>query len=339
MILIRKSRTRTYRGTKHKQTFIIFQVAVLNCSIFVSSMYVSTPTNASFIDVETARTHIQAGVWEVDDDSDWDKSSLEFLNSGTKEEPSLMIYAVIGNGEDSGSMEGPVSYEVYYSPEGNPKNGEIKYTGEISPLKIGEEATLEFTPAQSGNYKFKAYQRTGHPGTGELWSETIVINLTDASEETVTTNSVESESLTELEESESKSQEDNKNKENASVPKNSSEEDGNSGEQSKNEVDTQKDNADDQVKGQEPTKKKSKQKEQPQKASTSEEDKKDTKDKKQTMETKGDKTETNGEAEQASTPTSKYPKEKQETSLENKEEVTEATKKTSSKNSKESNGK
>jgi TasA anchoring/assembly protein len=69
-------------------------------------------------------------------------------------------------------MDGPTGYEVWYSESKNPKDGELLYTGEVPALSSGECFTIPLEGEKTGNYKVKVYQREGHPGTGELWSET-----------------------------------------------------------------------------------------------------------------------------------------------------------------------
>lgn len=107
----------------------------------------------------------------------WDKSSLSFTDQGgdCKE-----IYAEVKNGQDSKPMAGEVKYEVYWAETGNPKNGEIVATGTIPALGSGETFKMTYQPTSNekgpeGNYMFKAYQRSGHPGKGELWSEQISV--------------------------------------------------------------------------------------------------------------------------------------------------------------------
>ncbi|WP_445489148.1 hypothetical protein [Niallia sp. 03133] len=104
----------------------------------------------------------------------WDKSSLSFITAGVT---SNGISATIKNGYDSRAMQGEVKYEVYWSKEGNPKDGEVVAEGKVSPLTPGETQLLTYSPDQleAGNYMFKAYQRPDHPGTGELWSESVTI--------------------------------------------------------------------------------------------------------------------------------------------------------------------
>ena len=77
-------------------------------------------------------------------------------------------------------MQGSVIYEVYWKglAEGSPQSGIKVDSGIISNLDNGESIELTYEPSRNpngelGKYMFKAYQRTGHPGTGELWSEQV----------------------------------------------------------------------------------------------------------------------------------------------------------------------
>lgn len=105
---------------------------------------------------------------------EWDRSSLLFIDQN---ENCSCISATIKNGQDSRVMQGEVKYEVYWSAKGNPKNGELVYSGSVASLNPGEtkELTYVLDPTKPGNYMFKAYQRPGHPGKGELWSESITV--------------------------------------------------------------------------------------------------------------------------------------------------------------------
>ncbi|TCS93260.1 LPXTG cell wall anchor domain-containing protein [Hazenella coriacea] len=108
----------------------------------------------------------------------WDKSSLSFISEGGNCEG---IWAEVQNGSGSKVMQGISKYEVYWIASGNPKSGQIVAEGEISPLQSGESFQLKFDPTTNpngaaGNYMFKAYQREGHPGKGELWSGTITVS-------------------------------------------------------------------------------------------------------------------------------------------------------------------
>jgi hypothetical protein len=99
----------------------------------------------------------------------WDKSSLYF--SGVCSGNCQQVKAKICNGEDSRDMKGPTSFQVYYAPKGNPKNGSIVASGIVPALKSGECTYLTYNPNNiAGNYMFRAEQRPGHPGTGVLWS-------------------------------------------------------------------------------------------------------------------------------------------------------------------------
>jgi hypothetical protein len=65
---------------------------------------------------------------------------------------------------------------LYWIASGQPKDGFVIDFGTIDPLDPDECQDLTYNPADnefgaSGKYMFKAYQRPGHPGTGELWSE------------------------------------------------------------------------------------------------------------------------------------------------------------------------
>ncbi len=99
----------------------------------------------------------------------WDKSSLYFSGgcSGNCQE----VKATVCNGADSRDMQGATAYQVYYASSGNPKNGSVVASGSIPALKSGACIQLTYNPNNvAGVYMFRAEQRPGHPGTGELWS-------------------------------------------------------------------------------------------------------------------------------------------------------------------------
>lgn len=134
-------------------------------------------SNAIFSDTETSSAQIileHGGKPPCD----WDKSSLSFDEvCGCCQVDGNEISVWICNGEDSGNMQGSVDWEVYYIEKGNPKNGELVFASTLSPLLAGECELLTFdTEGEEGNYMFKAYQRPGHPGTGELWSQSCSIS-------------------------------------------------------------------------------------------------------------------------------------------------------------------
>lgn len=109
------------------------------------------------------------GLCGASQDTGWDKSSLQFVGQCTGD--CSQVSATVCNYGDR-SMTGPSTWELFYAPSGNPKNGSMIASGTINPLAAGACQALSYDPGGiSGNYMFKAYQRPGHPGTGELWSE------------------------------------------------------------------------------------------------------------------------------------------------------------------------
>ncbi|WAA11837.1 amyloid fiber anchoring/assembly protein TapA [Fervidibacillus halotolerans] len=171
MRTIRVSRTRKYK--KSKGFVIGYLVSSLCYLLIISGVLLSESTNALFNDMENTHGFVHVN-WDSDDgeEDSWDKSSLSFIDQGGV---CKNIWATIQNGKDSKGMEGPSTYEVYFVKKGNPKKGEKVGEGEVPPLESGETATLTFAAEKNGNYKFKVYQRPGHPGKGELWSETIKV--------------------------------------------------------------------------------------------------------------------------------------------------------------------
>lgn len=106
----------------------------------------------------------------------WDKSSLSFNSSYGCHGSCTEVKAKICNVGDH-DMQGTSTYEVYYSPSGNPQSGTVVASGTINALDEGHCQFLTYNPNNiEGNYKFKAYQRPGHPGTGSLWSNTCEVN-------------------------------------------------------------------------------------------------------------------------------------------------------------------
>ncbi|WP_141432705.1 hypothetical protein [Bacillus sp. 03113] len=106
--------------------------------------------------------------------SAWDRSSLSFIGANPTD---TGISATIKNGQDSLAMQGEVTYELFWSEQGNPKDGKIVATGVVNALTPGETQVLTYSSDDlpAGNYMFKAYQRPDHPGKGELWSESITL--------------------------------------------------------------------------------------------------------------------------------------------------------------------
>lgn len=146
------------------------KMGVIFYTLTISTLYLTGNTGAYFNDAASVNGVIQAGTW-------WDKSSLKFENG--KRDQCTPIKATVKNNGD-GNMQGSVPYEVWWANKGNPKDGVKVFSGEVKALKRGESLTLSYASKKDGNYKFKAYQRDGHPGQGELWSDTIAVNCSDS---------------------------------------------------------------------------------------------------------------------------------------------------------------
>ncbi|MGM0874687.1 MAG: hypothetical protein ACQEWV_07745 [Bacillota bacterium] len=135
-----------------------------------------TTLAATIKNEQTEKVSLQKGPKQTgsQDKSAWDRSSLSFTAENVTFDG---ISATIKNGQNSRAMQGEVKYEVFWSAKGNPKNGEVVAAGVVNALTPGESQVLTYTPDQlvTGNYMFKAYQRLNHPGTEELWSESITV--------------------------------------------------------------------------------------------------------------------------------------------------------------------
>ena len=106
----------------------------------------------------------------------WDKSSLSFNDDYGCHGSCTEVKAKICNTGDH-NMQGTSTYEVYYSPSGNPQSGTVVASGTINALEKNHCQDLTYNPNNiEGNYKFKAYQRPGHPGEGSIWSNTCEVN-------------------------------------------------------------------------------------------------------------------------------------------------------------------
>jgi len=111
----------------------------------------------------------------------WDRSSLYF--AAGCEGGCDQVNATVCNGQDAGDMAGPTSWELYWAGCGNPREGVRITSGAVEPLRAGMCQTLTYelgdnSYGTSGNYIFVAYQRPGHPGSGELWSESCELDCT-----------------------------------------------------------------------------------------------------------------------------------------------------------------
>ncbi|MBS4197222.1 amyloid fiber anchoring/assembly protein TapA [Lederbergia citri] len=178
-------RVKKYKRKNRYVNILLRLAAVLYLCVGISATFTGK-TNAFFSSSMTLTGTIQAGTWETEDSGNeekevWDKSSLKFVSA---QYDGNEIFAIIKNiGSD---MKENGLYEIYFREKGNPKQGTV--TTKIltfKPLKKGEEIKLSFTPDKTGNYMFKAYQPKGHPGTSELWSEAISVNLAKKKAESI----------------------------------------------------------------------------------------------------------------------------------------------------------
>ncbi|WP_113928307.1 amyloid fiber anchoring/assembly protein TapA [Bacillus sp. P14.5] len=177
---IRYSRFRKFRK-KNKGLSIFAQLIGIWYLAMFAATYFTGDTGAKFNDVEVIENSLHAK-WDVKEE--WDESSLKFLSKTSDKENCLPITAAVENGKDSGDMQGPVKYEVYWIDKGNPQSGPLIEVGEIPPIKKGETFNLEYQPTKNGNFMFKAYQRPMHPGKGVLWSEEIKVESCSAGNKT-----------------------------------------------------------------------------------------------------------------------------------------------------------
>jgi hypothetical protein len=67
-------------------------------------------------------------------------------------------------------------YNIWYDEVGEPRFGTVVYTGNVPALPAGECITLTFVPNGSGNYQFQAFQPSGYPGQGDIWSTVCEIS-------------------------------------------------------------------------------------------------------------------------------------------------------------------
>lgn len=195
---MRSSRLEKFRK-KNRSIFIVLQLVAICFLSLYGIGQITSPTTAKFSDVDQVSFSMAAGEEfpsdpgdetpnepedpdpdepeDPNDDGSWDKSSLKFKGEGVRCERDE-IFAVIENGKDSRDMLGPVTYEVYWIAKGNPKpdkGGTLVESGQVPALQSGNTFEMTFKPTKSGNYMFRAEQRPGHPGKGELWSDAITI--------------------------------------------------------------------------------------------------------------------------------------------------------------------
>ncbi|WP_318243534.1 amyloid fiber anchoring/assembly protein TapA [Fictibacillus norfolkensis] len=171
-----KIRVKRLRKFSKRNWLYIFslKLGIIFYSLTFSTLYLTGNTGAYFNDTENVNGVIQVGTWP----EKWDKSSLLFLPNTkqlTNKNQCLPVKVTIKNGGDK-DMHRSVNYEVWWAEKGNPKDGMKISSGEVKALKSGESLVLSLTPTKNGIYKLKAFQRPGHPGKGELWSDEIAVN-------------------------------------------------------------------------------------------------------------------------------------------------------------------
>jgi YqxM protein len=173
VIKIRSTRVRKY-AKKKWGLFIISQVLAI-CYLFtILAGFLTSDTKAYFSDKEEMIGSIQVGIW----DEKWDKSSLKFPNKDQNQaiiscNPNEISVAIKNDGAN---MTGSTQYEVYYADKGDPKNNGTKiFEGVISPMTANQIISLKYMADKPGSYQFRAIQRPGHNGSGDLWSETITV--------------------------------------------------------------------------------------------------------------------------------------------------------------------
>ncbi len=173
---IRKTRVRKFRKRNFKFSLLLKSLSIAYLCLLVTTIS-TNDTNAFLSHTANSSAEFKAQ-WEQNEKPpnkhvDSDKSSLEFKGQGGA---CNEINATIINGKDSGPMKEKLKYEIFYINKGNPKNGEMIFSGEINPLTNGQEVRLTFKPDKTGNYMFKAYQHKDHSGKGELWSKEIQVS-------------------------------------------------------------------------------------------------------------------------------------------------------------------
>ncbi|MCC5802218.1 amyloid fiber anchoring/assembly protein TapA [Rossellomorea vietnamensis] len=172
-------RSRKYK-TNSKRWSVALQLFAIWYMVIITGTYLSSGTGAYFNDHDQVTGQITAGTWEVES-SQWDKSSLAFINKDqtivVKACPPINISTKIkNNGSD---MKGTTEFEVFYKESGNPMKGKKIGDGIIQPIASKQVDVLTFEVNKPGNYKFRALQRPGHGNKDDsrqdLWSETVTV--------------------------------------------------------------------------------------------------------------------------------------------------------------------
>jgi YqxM protein len=183
---MRITRLRRFRKKNAKLFLAIQIICIWYCTLFTAN-YLTSTTGAYFNDIKVIGNSFQVSPDE--EKTEWDKSSLEFVESGKnfKGESNVGFncidgfYSLLKNGGDR-DMKGPSTFVLYYTEKGSPNKNDLGIEigrGSIPALKSGESVKLSFLTASmpaKGTYKFMAFQRPGHPGIGELWGAEFNLN-------------------------------------------------------------------------------------------------------------------------------------------------------------------
>ncbi|MFB7301569.1 amyloid fiber anchoring/assembly protein TapA [Heyndrickxia sporothermodurans] len=184
-LTIRTSRLRKFKS-KNKRINNLMKIFIIWYLVIFTGSYLTSNTGAYFNDTDDIKGTITAGTWEVDDGK-WDKSSLKFLGEKDQTIKSCVKTTISAAIKNTGNnMKDTSKFEVYSAKKGNPKDGSKIGEGTIPKLATNKSMNLTFDAKEPGNYKFKALQRPGHPGKGELWSETITIDCNKTKTTTTT---------------------------------------------------------------------------------------------------------------------------------------------------------
>ncbi|HEX7017995.1 MAG TPA: hypothetical protein VF209_03755 [Patescibacteria group bacterium] len=126
-----------------------------------------------------------SGVSVQAQEAEWDGSRLEFLECDYDANVCGEIRTAVCN-RGTGAMTGTSTWEVYYSPAGDPlTEGTLVGSGTVIPLPTFDDASwaacllIIHNPTYAGNYRFLAYQRPGSPDATAT-SELVIMNACPA---------------------------------------------------------------------------------------------------------------------------------------------------------------
>jgi YqxM protein len=137
-----------------------------------SSTPTATPTSTYTPTTTPTETATPTSTSEADV---WDKSSLVFTDQGCG--GGDIVWATVKN--NGLAMAGPTNWELWYAASGSAKSGKAIASGEIPALGADQPYAMHEAASEGpGNYMFKVTQRPGHPGSGDLWSDTISFDAT-----------------------------------------------------------------------------------------------------------------------------------------------------------------